>query len=846
MSSSIRRSSDYETDEILPEDTEEKVGVDGDQTLTDSDDVEETEKDGNNYQYDGFVVPDDFDEEGTEEFEETEQESVRKRRKRKQKDYRLDKDDTDLLEENVNASHNDRFKRLKKARKDETEDDGLLDDEEDEDDHSAYRKEQRIQSSQDLRLINQLFNDGTELEDNEKLMLGDGDEMDVEKTDNYAGIFEPEEIQEKYQTEEDRLIIEKDLPERLQLRFKNRPMPDNPELIEETNWLVERIMLKNNITSKESVSLKSKVHKVLEYLRLAGCEIMYIWTHKKHEITSDKKAEFEKHEYELKLSDLWYIYDLDMEWMHIYQRRKYIKNLLEKLESFLPTTKSLKSSFQSTYDLKVLQYYLDYVEFHLKKFVDDQELRQLVGEDMDDFDQKEPAFKRIRKRNFARECMKYHLHDVANQIAIAPDHLSENLVYSDQKNKPKLITETPDKIATEYSNPDVAIIDQPVKTLTTLCEYMALELYNHPMIRKQLRKTYNEKVTISTKPTDKGQNEVTIYNFYYPCKRIKNMKPLDFGNSLWLMMIEAEMKGLIEISLKLPWQKDGEKDEQKVEKKDEIRQRLLNLYLHDPKGKKTEPEEMNSINAWNIVREETISKLLKSFIYPSFERALKEELTESSERYVVNSAARAFKDSINIQPYKKKKADGESEPDPGPYRVLSCIIEPQTSNAHFVQVDENGELMDHMTCKYLARHPSDDYSLRQLYNKERETLKNFMVKSYPGLIVIGATCLACKKVKIDLGNLAEEALNEIKARDPTSTATVPWVMWGLTSVPNAFAQSYKASKQFPEFEFHVKEAISLGRLVQDPLAETLNLWAERIKENSLLYISYHTMQVFIF
>merc|ERR1711935_1246300 len=161
----------------------------------------------------------------------------------------------------------------------------------------------------------------------------------------------------------------------------------------------------------------------------------------------------------------------------------------------------------------------------------------------------------------------------------------------------------------------------------------------------------------------KGQNEVTIYNFYYPCKRIKNMKPLDFGNSLWLMMIEAEMKGLIEISLKLPWQKDGEKDEQKAEKKDEIRQRLLDLYLHDPKGKKTEPEEMNSINAWNIVREETISKLLKSFIYPSFERALKEELTESSERYVVNSAARAFKDSINIHPYKKKKADGESEPD---------------------------------------------------------------------------------------------------------------------------------------------------------------------------------------
>lgn len=308
MSSSIRKSSDYETDEILAEDTEEKVNADNDQTLSDSDDVDETENMANNYQYDGFVVPDDYDEE-TEEFEGTEEESVRKRKK-KRKEYKLDKEDTDLLEENIGSS-TDRFRRLKKARKDDTEDDDLLEEDEFEEYHSAYIKEQKIQSSQDLRLINQLFNDQTELEDNEKLMIGDGDDMDEERRDNLKGIFEPEEIQEKYQTEEDRLIIEKDEPERLQLRFKNRPMPDNPELIEETNWLVERIMMKNGITSKETVNLKNKVHKVLEYLRLAGCEIMYIWTHKKHEVTSDKKSEFEKHEYELKLSDLWYIYDLD-------------------------------------------------------------------------------------------------------------------------------------------------------------------------------------------------------------------------------------------------------------------------------------------------------------------------------------------------------------------------------------------------------------------------------------------------------------------------------------------------------------------------------------------------------
>jgi len=179
----------------------------------------------------------------------------------------------------------------------------------------------------------------------------------------------------------------------------------------------------------------------------------------------------------------------------------------------------------------------------LKKFVDDQELYQLMNEDYEDTENKEPKAKRIRKRNFARECMKYNLHEVANQIAISPDNLSENLMYQDQRYKPKLINDTPDKIATEFSNQDVAIIDQPVKTLTTLCDYMALELFNHPLIRKHLKKLYNERVTINTEPTYKGSVEVNVYHFYYPCKRIKNMKPLDLDSDLWLMMREAENKG---------------------------------------------------------------------------------------------------------------------------------------------------------------------------------------------------------------------------------------------------------------------------------------------------------------
>ena len=508
------------------------------------------------------------------------------------------------------------------------------------------------------------------------------------------------------------------------------------------------------------------------------------------------------------------------------------------MESYIPVQKIVKSTFQSTYDLKLLQFYLDYVQFQLKKFVDDQELFQLMSEDAEEYDAKEPQFKRIKKRNFAKECMKYNLHEVANQIVISPDHLAENLLCTDQRFKPKIINDTPDKIATEYSNPDVPIIDMPVKTLTTLCDYIALELFNHPIIRKHLKKLYNDRVTVNTEPTSKGQVDITVYNFYYPCKRIRNMKPIDFGNELWLMMKEAEEKGLIKIQLRLPWDKEEEKDE--------IRQRLLDLYLLEVKSKKCESDELNAINAWNIVREETISKLLKSYVYPSFEKALIEELSESSEKYVINESAKAFKESINIQPYKKTPENGESEAECSKFKVLSCIAESHSGKTHFCLVDEYGELMDHMSLSLLSKPSNDDYSLRQMHNMEKDALKNFMLKTYPDLIVVGTTSLSCQQVKLELDNIAQEALNDIRSKNPKCTLSKPFVMWGITLVPNAYAQSYKASKDYPEFDFYVKKALSLARLVQDPLAETLHLWSERLKENLLLYISYHTMQVIFF
>lgn len=836
MSSSNRRSSREDvddTDEMLMEPVKEER--DDEYDLSDSEENDDTDQRENKYEYDDFVVPDDFEEEDTDNIGGTETESKRKlkRRRTTTNEYSLDQEDTDLINENLGTS-TDRYKRLRKNRRLDTEDDELLDDDE-ASLSSSYQKDRKYQTFDDMRIINEIFRNDTEAENEGNMIIEDDNELAEDRRNDLKGYFNPEEIEERFQTDKDRLIVEKDEPERLQIRFNNRPMPDNPELIEETNWLVEKIMIKNNIALKDTVNLKNKVHKVLEFLRLASCEIMFIWVHKRHEITSDKRQQYdEKGEYDLKLADLWYIYDLDLEWMQINQRRRHISALLSKLNNYSNVSNNIVNTFRSCYDPHLLNYYLNYVEYQLRKYVDDQEIYQMLAQDNQEDEAKEPQFKRMKKRNFAREVMKYNLHEVANQISITPDQMADNLINNEQKFKPKIINDTPDKIANEYSNPSVQMIQMPVDTLTTLCEFMALELFYHPIIRKNLKKMYNDRVSVFTDPTEKGKKEINIYSFYYPTKRIRGKKPADFNKELWLMILEAEQKGLITVKFKLPWDKE--------EKKDEIKKKLMDYYTLEVRSHKSEGGEIDTIKAWNIVREETLSKLLKMFLYPSLEQSLREELKDLSEKFVIQECARYFRDTINIQPYKKTNETGESVSDQSRLKVLGCIAEAASSSCYFVMVDDNGELMEHLTLNYIGRNPGDDLSLKAIYVQERQQLKNLMMKIYPDVIVVGATNLNCQQIKAELDTISAEALTEMNTRTGAADQFKPFVMWGISSVPNAWAKTFHARSKYEKFPQEIREAISMCRIVQDPLVETLNLWNDRIKDNVLLYLNFHVMQ----
>ena len=60
-------------------------------------------------------------------------------------------------------------------------------------------------------------------------------------------------------------------------------------------------------------------------------------------------------------------------------------------------------------------------------------------------------------------------------------------------------------------------------------------------------------------------------------------------------------------------------------------------------------------------------------------------------------------------------------------------------------------------------------------------------------------------------------------------------------VSSTFAKCKISKKLLPDLNNNLKELISSARFIQNPLAETLNLWSDDIKENYLFHINYHPL-----
>lgn len=191
--------------------------------------------------------------------------------------------------------------------------------------------------------------------------------------------------------------------------------------------------------------------------------------------------------------------------------------------------------------------------------------------------------------------------------------------------------------------------------------------------------------------------------------------------------------------------------------------------------------------------ESSVEDSLKRLIYPSIEREIRTQLTEIGEEGAINIFKANLKALLMSPPIKGKVVMGY---DPG-FRT-GCKI---------AILDDTGKFLDNVTVYATA-------ASEQKINESIEILKNMAIKYNVDVISLG-------------NGTASRESEEILARviSEVKKATGKEIFYVVVSEAGAsvYSASELATKEYPNLDVTVRGAISIGRRLQDPLAELVKI-----------------------
>ncbi|KAI3888192.1 hypothetical protein MKW92_031893, partial [Papaver armeniacum] len=731
-----------------------------------------------------------------------------------EKNYVLDEDDYELLQDNNVGFHrpapgSKKFKRLKKAGRDNDLDEhtGLSDnDEADRSGHKGRSAEEKIKNSLFDYEEAQHLEDVVEEED-EAVSLEEDDMDDFivseEEYDEHGALpsetstgvsssalqeahdifgdvdellmlrkkglkrriedeFEPFILSEKYMTEKDEVIRDLDVPERIQISEESTGSASTEQMhVEEQSlWIINQ--LNANMGSLfgdsafEVAKSKGDVLKLLELMHVQKHDIPFIAMYRK-ELCSVLLKDPDQNES-----------TVGEEKEKGTRKLKWHKEVVASPKR----KKALQAYYYKRYDEESRRIY-DETRLNLNQklyhsIVDS--LKSAESErEVDDVDAKfnlhfppgevgvdEGQFKRPKRKTQYSICSKAGLWEVASKIGSSSELFGLHL--------------TLEKMVRNSLNFTCAMFENPQAVLRGARHMAAVELSCEPRVRKHVRNIFMEKAVVSTSPTLMGIQ-----------------KPLTkFEDAQWLLILKAEEEKLIQVTLKLP-----EEDLNKL--LGECNENYLSEGVSKP------------AKLWNEQR--------KMILEDTFKQVL--PLMEKGSSY-----GKHLWGKVSVAPYQRKEADVGPDDEAAP-RVLACCWGPGKPATTFVMLGSSGEVLDVLYAGSLSLRSQSVTDQQRKKNDQQRVLK-FMTDHQPHVVVLGAVALSCTKLKEDIFEIIFKMIEEYP-REIGQEMEELNVVYGDESLPRLYENSRISSDQLPGQPGIVRRAVALWSVPSEPLAMVATL-----------------------
>ncbi|KAJ5074909.1 transcription elongation factor spt6 [Anaeramoeba ignava] len=410
------------------------------------------------------------------------------------------------------------------------------------------------------------------------------------------------ELEERFLTEKDEIILKKDIPERLQLeeneKLRNIRKFREEDYLKEAAW-IQTYGFPERATS---ASLQKKILNILKLMDKEKLEIGFITMYRK-----------EQYLYELKRYDLWILYKWKQKYEHLCLRKEFFKKMYEEVieREEQEKEKEEKEEYdENENENERGRRFFTREEHDVFELLEESQSEQEI-DDIYQYFQLNHEINKQKKQTTNINKSRYligikRLRKLADVFGISSFKFGMNLIHGERVYTPHDSIREPEDIALDFLSREFPTRGEALRGARYILEQ---EIISDPNIRSSLRILFKKFARISTEPTEKGKKEIDTFHIYGNLKLIKEKPSKAFNDEQFLWIVKAEKEGFINIKIELPIKAISNNDlNENDEDEDENDEEDEDLELDLENNKENEENIRDDINNNNNDRNKNKNK----------------------------------------------------------------------------------------------------------------------------------------------------------------------------------------------------------------------------------------------
>ncbi|KAK5973182.1 Transcription elongation factor spt6 [Trichostrongylus colubriformis] len=662
-----------------------------------------------------------------------------------------------------------------------------------------------------------------------------------EKSSTLLDTMEPSELERGFMAPLDKKIQLEDKPERFQLRRTPVTEADDMELELESKWIYYHAFCSTSISNQKSTILgyvndyhgddrsqcedeaRETIKEALKFMRNHLFEVPFIAFYRKELVNSV-----------LPINDLWKVYEWDEKWCHLQSRKKKLVDLMKRMQYY--QTESLQNYRRVVSDDDIIEVQnVDTVEvlgdlsaqFHLYygaevgRMLDWEAAQKDIDEGGDGTNVHGTRFRQSTRNDRYQLCVDNGIGEMVARFGITARQLAENLDW--KKHDVEQDPVAPKIAAADYTS---SSFPTPETVIAGAIYMMARELSREPAARERVRAVYRRNVKLYVHPTPKGREHLDETSPVWKMRYVKGKPVSRLEEEEYLYYHQAKVAEHLEIKFVF----EKEVDDSMVVRS------LSDALLAEQPYRVDEFSEV--VEEWNSIREKAMRMAIDEMVLPFLEKELEEKLLEEAKESVLLKCAKAMYTRLEPAAFQPSEEQLEDEDEDvarqGEVRVMAIAYPTDFNEASFgVLVDQDGAVIDYCRMVHFLKR-SGGYGPNQVLKAESMNFfKKFVERRRPHVIGLCGENLESIRLRRDL----EECLNSMVADGEISRAPPVYIL------DNEAAKVYMLSKgaitEHSGYPPTLLQAISLARLLLDPLWEYAHLWNA---DDDIFCLNFHPLQ----